>query len=163
MDTPITRKERWGRRRRSPLRTLSRVGKSLFYGVMAVLAIVMAIVVGTAAVDASSEVVWGTFTESSREYQVRGGWVITGSWQSDDGSLVLSSVRLSGDIGTDGTARAGYRPDAVLGNEVVYTDLWADSGVLVSLAVLGAIIFTVVRQAFEWGDWPSRARVKMAT
>jgi len=154
----MTRRERWGRNRPSLFGVVSTIGKSVFYGLMALVAMAMVVVVALSIADSTARVVWGTYTETSREYNFRGGWASTGDWLSDDETLVLSDVRLSGEVGPDGTARAGYRLGATIGDEVVYTEIWVDSGVWVGLAVLGATLFGIARQAHEWGHWPRRRR-----
>jgi hypothetical protein len=156
--TAMSRRERRGRNRPSLFGVVTSIGKAVFYGLMGLLAIAMVVLVVLVAADSSARIVWGTYTETSRDYNLRGGWSSTGNWQSDDQTLVLTDIRLSGEVGPDGTARAGYRPDAAIGDEVVYTAVWVDSGVWVGLAVLGAIMCLIARQANEWGHWPRRRR-----
>lgn len=50
------------------------------------------------------------------------------TWVSDDGTFIRHEVTLDGFTGPDGTVRAGYRPDAELGSDVVHTSFWIDAG-----------------------------------
>ena len=164
----LTRRELRGRTKRFPWRAVTGAGRALFYIVMTGLIVIAVFVLFASLADASKALVWGTYSETSREYHLRGGWHSTGDWQSDDGSMTLTDVTLSGDVRENGTVRAAYRPGATLGSDVVYTEVWSGAGVWVSLLMLAVLLFTLARQAFEWGNVPrcrrmTRGPVSMST
>jgi hypothetical protein len=105
-----------------------RIGRGIFVIVMAVVFIVGA-ALGVAndkdAID-QQPVLWGTFFEQSCEPNLHGCRSF-GRWVSDDGRIVKEGIYLDGSPGSDGTARAAYKPEGLINdneNNIVHVE-WA--------------------------------------
>ena len=70
------------------------------------------------AIDASHDrpIVWGTFTRQDCEQQSGGPCRVIGRWVSDDGRIVKDGVYLEGAPDGDGTVRAAYQAEGLLGD-----------------------------------------------
>lgn len=150
------------RRSVGPLGVAIRVAAYGFWASCFVISAVFGVV---SVMDQDEPVVWGTFTTVGEcENSLRGGPHCTGDWVSDDGTIIMLSVDLDGyPEYDDGTARAGYRPTAILHDEevrVVHTATWINSGWWVSgmLCIMSAGF--AVGTARSWGDlrWLARRR-----
>lgn len=108
------------------------------------------------AIDQQGATVWGVYTEERCESQLRNRCHSIGTWVSDDGTITRRGVTLDGFPGADGTVRAGYRPDAEIGGDVVHTSFWIDAGAILSfgLAIWSGGMF--VNELRKW--WVLRGR-----
>lgn len=103
-------------------------------------------------VDAQKPVLWGTFVETTCVARRRWGCTSHGVWISDAGAT-RTEMRLDGQVDADGTVRAAFRPDALLGDSnLVHTELWLNAGVVGGGVLFLIMVAVLFGYAYIWGD-----------
>lgn len=103
-------------------------------------------------IDNAEPVIWGTFTE---EYchETRQGCSSIGTWESFDGTIRKTDIRLDGAVEPGGSVRAGYRPTGIMNDEdnnIVHTPGWIDASPTVSFLAAAGIAGYGLFKALEW-------------
>ncbi|GEB13678.1 hypothetical protein GUY44_06440 [Pimelobacter simplex] len=87
---------------------------------------------------------WGTFTETSTvcDGGPRRGCTVTGTWVSEDGSMVKADIELDGTVEPGRSVRAVYQPGGGRGDDadnIVHTAPWANAGLWVPFVLAVAV------------------------
>jgi hypothetical protein len=112
--------------------------------------VIGSIVIGVVEIlDRDRPTYWGTFTEKSTVCGPgpRGSCTQTGTWVSDDGTIVKVGVILDGSVEPGRSVAASYKPGGAMGddeNNVVHTAFWSKGGLWVPWVLaltFGAVIW----------------------
>ena len=110
-------------------------GHALFYVIMASVCAVFVVIGVIELVGRDRPTHWGTFSETSTVCDLpspRGSTcTYTGTWVSDDGSIVKTDITLDGSVDPGQSVRASYQPGGPMGddvNNIVHTALWSKVG-----------------------------------
>lgn len=128
---------------------LRATGHAAFYLVMVVVVIVFIVIGVVQVLDRDQPTYWGTFTEKSTTCDPgpRGPCTQTGTWVSDDGSIVKVGIILDGSVEQGRSVRASYRPGGLMGddeNNIVHTAFWSKAGLWfpwVAAVLTGALLW----------------------
>lgn len=148
------------RQRRSG--TWRRRGHIAFYVAGGLLTIALAAFLIVSLIDLGKPLSWGTFTQTDCTPQLRGGCRPTGMWISDDRAAILHDVALDGWTDDTGSARAAYRPTALLGDGIVHVAALSTAGPWVTGVFLIGWVGYMLYRAASWGDLalPRRRRLR---
>lgn len=117
---------------------LRATGHALFYVIMASVCAGLVVIGVIELVGRDRPMHWGTFSETSTVCDPpspRGSaCTYTGTWVSDDGSIVKTDITLDGAIEPGQSVRASYQPGGPMGddvNNIVHTAFWSKAGLWV--------------------------------
>ncbi|WZH37672.1 MAG: hypothetical protein PIR02_03170 [Microbacterium enclense] len=128
----------------------SRAGRIAISIALSALAVALTALLIASLIDLGQPQIWGTFTQTGCEKRPRGGCRPYGTWVSDDDLIVKEHVYLNGGTDGFGRARAAFRPNALLGSDVV--DVAAVTGampLLIGVALAGCLV-SLQRAAASW-------------
>ncbi len=138
-----------------------RIGRGIFVVVMALVFVAGAGLGLANAKDALDQqpVFWGTFTEQRCEPDLHGCRSF-GRWVSDDGRLVKEGIYLDGSPGSDGTARAAYKPEGLFNdndNNIVHVEWVSGMGLWFPWLLCAFAVGATVYYARQWRREKARA------
>lgn len=110
-------------------------GHALFYVIIASVCAVFVVIGVIELISRDRPMYWGTFSETSTVCDLpslRGSaCTYTGTWVSDDGSIVKTDITLDGSVEPGQSVRASYQPGGPMGddvNNIVHTAFWSKAG-----------------------------------
>lgn len=138
---------------------LRATGHALFYGIVGAVCIAFVVMGVIAAVGHDRPTHWGTFTEESTTCVPgpRGSCTHTGSWVSDDKTIVKDGITLDGSVEKGRSVRASYQPGGPMGddeNNIVHTAAWTGAGLWFPWV---AAVLSVAAIWYQYRRWSNDA------